>query len=69
MILQRVKELEVKNHFVHWGAGADNSMNLYMRGRGAGADNPNGVNFEHHRNICCKFQKDCFELCFYIEFS
>ena len=34
---------------------------------GAGADNSNGVNFEHHRkllslNICCKFQKDYFEL-------
>ena len=33
---------------------------------GTGADNSNGVNFEHHRKllsliICCKCQ-DCFEL-------
>ena len=40
---------------------------------GAGADNSNRVNFEHHRkllslNICCKFQKDCFEVSFYTDF-
>ena len=37
MILLKVKKLEAKNHFsVHGGAGTDNS---------------NGVNFEHHRKL------------------
>ena len=49
MILQIVKELEAKKHFLYIGTEADNSMNIYMRG--AGADNPNGVNFEHHRKL------------------
>ena len=36
MILQKVMELEAKNNLCTLGAGADNS---------------NGVNFEHHRKL------------------
>ena len=60
MVLQTVKELEAKNNFFYT--------------LGEGAVNSNGGKFWASQeaiitlNICCKFQKDCFELWFYIDF-
>ena len=59
MILQTVKELEAKNIFCTLGAGADNSnWGKFWASQEAIIT----------LNICCKFQKDCFELWFYIDF-